>query len=278
MEIPVELNGWAPKPCEGKMDFAAHYRININPVGLAGHQATTYTAKVNEHLTWIHRTKTGKILLDCIRFHGRSVEIRPFPMAGCNSSGGFETPPAAPMRGFVQYSPDTFSLHGACPATTTVPNRGLFWDEILHHELVHVFRGVSGKYNKVALSGALLRYDDTEEFLAVMITNIYISDRSNRIKSGLRADHGGWSPLQLDLGAPFGFFASSSQVLPLIKQFVSDNHGLAIMLAHVDAPFNPIADYIASPDRAEQASRKALLRDLGGITFEAAKWAANLFH
>jgi len=260
------------------MDFAAHYQININPVGLAGPQAKTYANKVNEHLTWIYKTRVGKILLDCIRFHGPSVEIRPYTNVDCNSSGGFETPLGAAMRGFVAYSPDTFSLHGACPATKTAANRGLFWDEILHHELVHVFRGVSGKWNKVSLGAGLLRYDDTEEFFAVMITNIYISDRSNKIKSGLRADHRGFNPLQPDLGSPFGFFASSSQVLPLVKQLVGDNHGLAVMLAHVDAPFNPIADYIASPDKAAEVSKKALPRDLAGLSLEAAQWAAGVFH
>jgi hypothetical protein len=260
------------------MDFAAHYGININPVGLAGQPAKDYTNKVNEHLTWIYRTKVGNILLRCIGYHGRSVEIRPYPLADCNSSGGFETPVGGPMRGFVSYSPSTFSLHGACPATKTAANRGLLWDEILCHELVHAFRGVSKKWNKVRLSAGLLRYDDTEEFYAVMITNIYISDRSNKIKSGLRADHKGFNPLQPDLTAPFGFFASSAQVLPLMKQLVSDNHGLAVMLAHVDAPFNPIADYIASPDRAEEFSKRALPRDLAGLTQEAANWAASFFH
>jgi hypothetical protein len=160
------------------MDFAAHYKINVNPVGLAGQQATTYTHKVTEHLRWIYRTKVGKILLDSIRFHGLPVEIRPFLGGTCNAVGGGETPVGGAFRGFVAYSPDTFSLHGACSATQSVPNRGLYWDEILFHELVHVFRNVSGKWKQQPLIGGLFRNDDTEEFFAVMVTNIYISDRS----------------------------------------------------------------------------------------------------
>jgi hypothetical protein len=130
----------------------------------------------------------------------------------------------------------------------------------------------------VTLGAGLIRYDDTEEFLAVLITNIYISDRSNKIKTGLRADHKTLNPMQADLAAPFGFFASSSQVLTLVQKFVNDNHGLAIMLAHVDAPFNPIADYVASPDKAEQVSRTALPPDLAGLTIQIAQWAAQVFH
>jgi hypothetical protein len=255
-----------------------HYRIQINPIGLAGAAAATYTGKVKEHLTWIYKTRVGKILFDSIHFHGRDVEIRPYPGADCNSGGGWETPAGNPMRGFVAYSPDTFSLHGACPVNKTAANRGLMWDEILFHELVHAFRGVSKKWHKVSLGAGLLRYDDTEEFYAVMITNIYISDRSNKIKTGLRANHHGFNAIQPDLAAPFGFFASSAQVLPLVEQFVADNHGISVMLAHVDAPFNPIADYIASPDKAAEFSKKALPLDLAGLTIQAADWAASIFH
>lgn len=260
------------------MDFSAQYKIQLNPFGLAGGAATTYKNKVTEHLTWIYRTRVGKILLDCIRYHGLPVEIRPYPGTDCNSNGGWRVSGGGDVRGYVEYSPDTFSLHGACPVNRTAPNRGLLWDEVLFHELVHAFRGVSKKWNKVRLGAGLVRYDDTEEFYAVLITNIYISDRSNKIKTGLRADHKSLNPLQADLAAPFGFFASSSQVLPLVRQFVTENHGMAIMLAHADAPFNPIADYVASPDKAEEVSRKALPRDIAGVTIQIAQWAASVFH
>ena len=182
------------------------------------------------------------------------------------------------LRGFVAYSPDTFSLHGACSATHSVPNRGLFWDEILFHELVHVFRNVSRKWNQQGLTGGLFRYDDTEEFYAVMVTNIYISDRSNKIKSGLRRDHQSFHPLEPDLAVPFGFFASGMEAFSLVKQFVSDNHGFSVKVAHVHAPFNPIADFLASPDRAERFSRNALGRDLVGIRDHIAQWAVKTFH
>ena len=260
------------------MNFSAQYRINVNPVGLAGPAAATYTRKVNEHLTWIYRTKVGKILLDSIRFHGLPVEIRPYTQANCNAVGGGETPVGGAFRGFVAYSPDTFSLHGACSATHSAPNRGLLWDEVLFHEMVHVFRNVSGKWNKQGLTGGLYRYDDTEEFFAVMVTNIYISDRSNKIKTGLRRDHQTLNPLELDFAAPFGFFASGNQTFSLVKQFVNDNHGFSVMVAHVDAPFNPIADFMVDADRAERISRNALHRDLVGVMGDIGQWAVKTFH
>jgi len=258
-------------------NFLTEYNINVNPVGLAAAAGATYKNKVTEHLTWIYRTKVGKILLDCIRFHHKPVEIRPYTGGDCNARGGGENA-GGNFRGFVSYSPDTFSLHGACSATHSNPNRGLYWDEILFHELVHVFRNVSGKWNQTSLTGGLTQYDDTEEFVAVMVTNIYISDRTNKIKSGLRRDHQGFNPLEPDFEKPWGFFASGMQTFMLVRDFIKDNHGFSIMVAHVDSPFNPIADFLVDSDKALEMSRKGIGRDVAGVARDTLSWALKRFH
>src|SRR5262249_19660370 len=116
------------------MYFQQHYNITINPTGLAPANARDYTNKVNEHLTWIYKTTSGRILLASIKFHGRPVTITPYTAGNCNAIGGGTTV-GGQRVGTVQYSPDTFSLHGACSATQSPKNRGLYWDEILFHEL-----------------------------------------------------------------------------------------------------------------------------------------------
>lgn len=257
------------------MDFAAQYKIRISPIGLAGHPAITYKMKVNQHLNLIYGTKVGRILFDCIRFHGLPVDISPYTGVGCNSGGGWTTA-AGTRQGFATYSPDTFAPHGACSAA--LGTSGRLGHEILFHELVHAFRGVSGKWNKVALGLNMSRYTDSEEFLAVMLTNIFISDGSNKKKSSLRADHTDYQSLAPDFVAPFSFFESSTLVLPLVKKFVEENHGLAIMLAHSHAPFNPIADYVASSDKAELSSKKAVPRDLASVGVELSRWVLSVFH
>lgn len=252
------------------MDLA-HYNFAINPAGLAGAAAANYSRRVHEHLRWIYRTRTGRLLLNSIRFHGQPVSIQPFTGGTCNAIGGGIIGGA----GTVSYSPDTFSLHGACPANTTNPNRGLLWDEILFHELVHVFRTASGKWSKRPLTGLLFRYDDTEEFYAVMITNIYVADRTNRIKTGLRADHRGFGPLAASLGEPFGLFSSGKQTFGLVKQFVEDHRGFATRVANdvSDARFNPIADYYADRDKCRRLSEQALDAKLEALI----KKFANIF-
>jgi hypothetical protein len=253
------------------MNFLAQYNIAINPVGLAGAAALTYSHKVNEHLTWIQRTTSGRILLAGIRFHGTPVVIQPYTVGDCNAIGGSQMVGGA-RQGVVWYSPDTFSLHGACSATRSAKNRGLYWDEILFHELVHVFRAVSGKFVQRPVFGGVSKYDDSEEFVAVLLTNIYISDRSNRIKSGLRRDHQSFEPLEPTLAQPWGFFTSGRQTFGLVQRFVTENPAISRRIANdvATAPFNPIADYFADRDRAQRLSREALPRDVASIMSDIA--------
>jgi hypothetical protein len=251
------------------MDFAKTYGIHVNPVGLVAAEARLYVQKVNECLTWIDLTKSGRILLRSIKLHGRPVEVRPYTKSNCNAEGGGEVVHGS-LRGYANFSPSTFSLHGACPANATKQNSGLFRDEILYHELVHVFRNVSSRWSRARLLGGLYRYDNSEEFLAVVLTNIYIADPSNRIKTSLRADHKDFSPQAPAFSGRFGIFSAGQQVAGLVKRFIADNHGYATRIANdlADVPFNPIRDYLADPGRAEDLSNKAVLRDLMGSVLD----------
>src|SRR5437660_685348 len=117
-----------------------YYNIHINPLGLSGAAAATYDAQVSEYLLWIYRTTSGRLLLNCLRNPNYPIEIRPHPIHECNSSGGGEQKTAgAPWTGFVTFTPGEFTPAGACGRMTPTTNRGTLWDEILFHELIHVF-------------------------------------------------------------------------------------------------------------------------------------------
>lgn len=244
----------------------SNYKIRINPRGLGERAAFNYESKVREHLLWIERTTTGKILLNSIKYHNLPVVIRPYTGGNCNARGGADWETDS-LRGVVEYSPNTFSIHGACSATKTTPNRGLFWDEVLFHELIHVFRSVSKKWNNSGLSFGLHRYTDNEEFIAVMVTNIYISDTTNKIKTGLRADHKSLNPLSEDFDESFEFFSTSKMTFSLIEKFCKENTGFTRKVANevADAAFNPLAAYYSDPKRAKEISDKSLSRDLFGL-------------
>lgn len=257
------------------------YNITINPIGLAGAASQQYVRQVTEHLTWIERTKSGKILLNAIRFHGKPLTIQPYTAGNCNAVGGGGHV-AGSRVGNVWYSPSTFSRGGACPAKTTPQNRGLYWDEILFHELFHVFRWVSGKFNNsVPLQFGMTQYSNQEEFIAVLVTNIYISDRSNKIKSGLRANHATWGQLPATFDESFELFSQSRQVYKLIDKFCQENKGLTKRLANdlADSPFNPIADYYANRDKAKTLSDNApYSNDISGLFEDMAKQLDKLLN
>lgn len=271
------------------MDLGRYF-ITINPVGIATAAAQRrYVEQVHEHLRWIYRTTSGRILLNCIRRPNFPVEIRPYPGGDCNARGGSEIKPgAAALTGFVEYSPTTFGSHGACSTLPGGQTAGRLFDEVLFHELIHVFRTATGKWNQGrTLSFSMAHYDDNEEFIAVLCTNIYVSDRTNRIKSGLRAGHQGWGGMAPADAARFGLFASSRNAFSLVKGFCDDNPIFTKALSDQlkDVIYNPIADYYRFPKLCEALSNFGKLKDRMkavstltgmGLSEGAANWLVNI--
>jgi hypothetical protein len=60
-------------------------------------------------------------------------------------------------------------------------------DEVLLHELVHGMSGLRGRLASTLPGPQGYRYDNLEEFTAVLITNIYISEKG--LQGALSADH-----------------------------------------------------------------------------------------
>jgi hypothetical protein len=101
----------------------------------------------------------------------------------------------------------------------------------------------------------------------VMVSNIYISDRTNKIKSGLRANHQGFQSLSTDFDDAWELFSAGTQVFSLVEQFCKDHPYFSKTVAHevAKAQFNPIADYYADRDKARRLSQNAGHRDLAGV-------------
>jgi hypothetical protein len=78
-------------------------------------------------------------------------------------------------------------------------------DDTLLHEMVHALRMMQGKYNQIPAGKALSPisfYDDEEEFLAIVVTNVYISQKD--AAAPLRGNHHAhdklWPPLDTSAG------------------------------------------------------------------------------
>ena len=257
------------------MGFETQYGINIAPAGLAGAQAASYEHNVRKHLSWIDGTKVGRLLLKAIAWHVRNnpgnfaggvLTIQPYTAGGCNATENNSTSTGTGWsQPTVNYSPGVFNHSGACytQLKKAATNRGLYPDELLFHELVHGFRGAAARFRAFPASGGLANYDGTEEFIAVLTTNIYVSDPSNGSKTGLRRDHHGFAKLEEGFAGSFEFFRSSKNAFTLVDQFCTENPAFTRWIAGVRAPFNPIAAYYGDKAKAQRFSNGAvaLVRD-----------------
>ena len=252
------------------MDFGERFLIDVvldqensDPWG-SSVRFDTWKLAVERELMKIAGSKAGMALLTSLRNKGKFRAILPPSLTmvspqnklvlNCGSSNfSFAVPVdvAVPSRGRtyiaeVHFDPSGYMSGSVCYRRrhrgSFAFNRGALPDEVLFHELFHSLRGSEAAGN-FGLNGGLSGYDDREEFLAVVVTNIYISDYTNGHRSGLRGAHFNHSPLDANLSRSLTFFKSSPQVLPLMRAFVTtpSMRRLCEALCSVKASFKPVA-------------------------------------
>jgi hypothetical protein len=147
----------------------------------------------------------------------------------------------------IRFSQDLFGVFSNAPQGTSVPSGpGSAADEILAHELVHASRQMNGVRYRFGVSGG---YGNEEEYLAVVIGNIYLS---NRNKTVFRKNHSGFDVLP-DPDHFLDSHASNLDVRTLLERFYLNQRCFYCALAAIPAgttPFNPVRTY-------EQEQQKA---------------------
>jgi hypothetical protein len=216
--------------------------------------AAKYTRDVRAELTRILHSRAGRALADSLRFQfspaaprkrhdkrGNAVLVMPYEGNDDNSEEDGVTPGA--QQSVVLFTPAT-RANCCSRKPAALPH------EILVHELVHSLRRVSGHLHRHRVSNRLQPYTNTEEFLAILVTNIFISDVTNHHKTSLRANHQGHAALDPELAGSFRFFSLGTAAFNAIANFCSENGGFTRMLADVPAPFNPVAAYYKNRAKA----------------------------
>jgi hypothetical protein len=119
---------------------------------------------------------------------------------------------------------------------------GMAPDEVLLHELVHSLREMEGHLNQIPTCGKDTAYENQEEFLAILITNLYVSERYGP-HIPLRFGHGLGATLPADQRTSDGFLKDADNLL-WVRFLASKEPDLFASLATVvQAPFNPIAEF-----------------------------------
>jgi hypothetical protein len=253
--------------------FEQEYSITIRPVGLLKGAATVYESGVRDSLRLMLPTTSGQILLNSIHYNAVRNHIQVILEPQKETCGaGLKRPVFVKDRltGVVfEFSPDDYSDSGECGkrAIARGANGARLPNEVLFHELVHAMRLVSLHGFGPKVSGGLYKYDDFEEFCAVLATNIYISDRTNHVKSSLRRDHRTGRVLEPELSGSFTFFQSGGNTFHWVQRFCTENVGFTKALAGVKADFNPIAAYYTDPAKARDMSLIPLARQRDSVGF-----------
>jgi hypothetical protein len=120
-------------------------------------------------------------------------------------------------------------------------------DEVLVHEMVHALREMEGRENPYPTEDGLRGYDNEEEWLAVVISNIYISAKyqGEAGKDKLRADHHGFHPLKPPLNSSVGFLADAGNNR-LLNIYYLTEQPLFSFVGAVPAAFNPFRALIVT--------------------------------
>ncbi len=241
------------------------YKIGIRPGDPWDSPVNTaiWEKEVTTILNKIENVKTGRIVLESIGAGVKWVAIERLLDANeCNAHGGPR--PQVKFGGVVKFNADVFHLGGRCVQMKNGPihvhKPGQRYDEVFFHELIHARRGALGLRAPDAFTGGMFRFTNLEEFLAVLVTNVYISDVTNKPSRFLRAGHTSHNVLENSLSGSIAFYKVSTQAFATMEKLEQQENKLFHDLAKVKAWFNPFWAFVRSPNEVKNASRSDLAK------------------
>jgi hypothetical protein len=237
---------------------------------------TEFERSVKWHLDLIQRSQTGLALLRAIRATGKTITISPWTDTGINASTRPLDWPAATPEGElvldpsgrpkttgkrkdvmigtgagsdveIRYSPDMWGFGGSAATSFAPTLPGIGPTAVLFHEMCHGYRITRGHRYSLAMMGGRVQYDNREEFFAVVLSNIFVTDPTTLVQGRtLRADHWGFTPLAA-AQATSQSFLQVPQNQQLIAQLFTQEPTLTNDLMKVNATFNPVQQYFQLP-------------------------------
>ena len=203
----------------------AEYGVKINGSSLGADQGV-YESEVATQVGGISVQTTGAALLWGLSTHGLPVTIVPMEPGKCNAE--FTRP-----SNILQFWPRTW-MSRFKTGCNTPGMAGMSPREVLFHELVHALRDVSGKWRRQNLVGQIDGFTRNEEFIAVMLSNIFSSELGNPLRvsntTTVAVAPGAEDPARSEVGRK------------LIQVVKKDHPEMCRRIAQSRAPYNPIRD------------------------------------
>ena len=218
-----------PALSSARMIRLTHYGVKIDGSSLGADQ-WNYESEVSILLDAMSNRSVGAALLRGVSTHGVRVTITPHPRAECDARGGW----SAPGVGFVTFTPRDFMSRSPL-GCNHANSAGADPREILFHELVHALRGIAGKWRDGRVGGLNKTFTGDEEFIAIMLTNIYSSERGRKT----RESHEGFVPLSQTSEST----VMSAAKITLIEVVKQDHPEMFQRIARSSAKYNPLRLY-----------------------------------
>jgi hypothetical protein len=150
-----------------------------------------------------------------------------FQITGIGTGGGTDVE--------VHFTPEDF-VSGAGPASQP--------DDILVHEMVHGLRMMQGVFDQTPTGPQDRGYDNDEEFFAILMSNIYVSEKKGPT-AVLRKDHHGHQVLPAAESDSDGFLLNNMENLFWIRYLYPQEQAFFHSVAsNPMATFNPIREYV----------------------------------
>jgi hypothetical protein len=273
------------------MTIAQRFMILIDPDNLVGATGTSQTLTADQYVEEVEGvirslagTEAGSAVLETIRLWNKLVRIAPvhqWDPAKCPGASadyaeakdfvinttvrrflkrfGLDS---RPIGAVVRFTPRHYGPTGVCHKQEGPGTYAPSPEEVLIHELTHAIRMLSRTMNRKPMAhGGLAQYDSPEEFIAILVQNVFQSE----VKRHLRASHRGYRIMEQDLQDSFAFFKASRLAFKFVDDFCRTNPHFTRRLSGVKAPFNPIAAYYKDQKKARalSSSPDAAAADLG---------------
>jgi hypothetical protein len=234
--------------------------------------AEQWTNDVLNALTRIEMNPVGRLLLREFQRYRLWIRIKPNwwpspdaakrPFCNADTQGLEQVTAGRRFGALVRVSLERFADGTACAKRSAKQGDAVALPhETLFHELVHALRASTEVQIVKRLGGGLESFVWAEEFIAVMVTNIYASCGGKRV---LRRDWKGHHRLGEAFDDSFEYFRLGSMTYPIVAEFYATNKIFCLLLANVNARFNPIRAFVESPERARRIAEGATAKRRDG--------------
>src|SRR5262249_28407702 len=204
----------------------------------------------------------------------RNLQVTMVPMGASSAlaSAGPDTPEAAAPSGVTPYrglrdDPATAKDERYEKAGFTGTGKGssahIEFDpkatdaeKTIVHELLHSLREMRGQLNQAPTETVLFQYENEEEFYAMLIGNIFLSEKG---RDDLRASHIVYQELSVDLKTSAGFLGDTpygKACRRLVNKFICDDYDVAQTIKNhvpIATKFNPIREYLLHTSKSPLA-------------------------